>query len=47
MAYILTNGIKMYYEVHGEGPPLLLIMGITAPGAVLAYQEVNYAEKLF
>jgi pimeloyl-ACP methyl ester carboxylesterase len=27
MAYAAVNGIDMYYEVHGEGPPLLLLHG--------------------
>lgn len=27
MAYITSNGIRIYYEVHGEGAPLLLIQG--------------------
>jgi pimeloyl-ACP methyl ester carboxylesterase len=34
MPVISTNGINMYYEERGRGEPLLLIMGITAPGAV-------------
>jgi pimeloyl-ACP methyl ester carboxylesterase len=36
MPLIETNGIKMYYEDRGNpsGEPLLLIMGITAPGSV-------------
>ena len=34
MPYLETNGIKMFYEEQGSGDPLLLIMGITAPGAV-------------
>ena len=34
MPSVLSNGIKMHYEVHGEGEPLLCIMGITAPGEV-------------
>lgn len=34
MPHISTNGIQMYYEEQGSGDPLLLIMGITAPGAV-------------
>ena len=29
-AYIEANGIRVYYEVHGEGEPLLLIHGGTA-----------------
>lgn len=34
MPAIETNGIRMYYEEHGDGPPLVCIMGITAAGAV-------------
>jgi hypothetical protein len=28
--YIEANGLKIYYEIHGEGEPLLLIYGGTA-----------------
>lgn len=34
MPYTQTNGISMYYEEHGSGDPLVLIMGITARGNV-------------
>jgi pimeloyl-ACP methyl ester carboxylesterase len=34
MPFVSTNGINLYYEERGSGEPLLLIMGITAPGAV-------------
>ena len=34
MPYIKANGINMYYEEQGSGDPVLLIMGITAPGSV-------------
>lgn len=34
MLYTQTNGISMYYEEHGTGAPLVLIMGITARGNV-------------
>ena len=27
MPYAAINGLKMYYETHGEGPPLLLLHG--------------------
>ena len=27
MAYAAVNGLNMYYEVHGDGPPLLLLHG--------------------
>ena len=26
--YAESNGLKLYYEIHGEGEPLLLIMGL-------------------
>jgi pimeloyl-ACP methyl ester carboxylesterase len=34
MPKISANGINIYYETRGKGEPLLLIMGITAPGSV-------------
>ncbi len=34
MPYVKTNGISMYYEEQGAGDPAILIMGITARGAV-------------
>lgn len=34
MPFVETNGINLYYEERGSGEPLLLIMGITAPGSV-------------
>lgn len=34
MPVIETNGIKLFYTERGSGDPLLLIMGITAPGSV-------------
>lgn len=36
MPIVKSNGINLYYEEHGSvsNPPLLLIMGITAPGSV-------------
>lgn len=34
MPFVDTNGINLHYEERGTGEPLLLIMGITAPGSV-------------
>lgn len=34
MPHVETNGIQMYYEERGSGDPVIMIMGITAPGAV-------------
>ena len=30
MPYVNVNDIKMYYEIHGEGFPLVMIMGLSA-----------------
>lgn len=27
MPYLDVNGLNMYYEIHGDGPPLLLLHG--------------------
>jgi pimeloyl-ACP methyl ester carboxylesterase len=32
MPTLTVNGIKLYHEVRGEGPPVLLIMGATGDG---------------
>ncbi len=46
MPFLQTNGIRLYFEEHGSGPPLLLIMGITAAGSVwekhLAYWQKSF-----
>lgn len=34
MAQFTTNDFTMHYEIHGEGSPVICIMGITAPGQV-------------
>lgn len=46
MPTITTNGINIYFEERGSGEPLLLIMGITAPGSVWE-KHVAYWEKSF
>jgi len=28
MPYIKVNDIQMYYEIHGDGEPLVLIVGL-------------------
>jgi len=40
-----TNGIEMYYEERGSGEPLILIMGITAPGAVWELHADEWSKK--
>lgn len=46
MPKISANGINLYYEIRGKGEPLLLIMGITAPGSVWE-KHVSEWEKDF
>ncbi len=46
MPHLRANGINVYYEEQGSGPPLLLIMGITAPGAVWA-KHVEFWHRTF
>jgi len=48
MPFVETNGISISYEERGDPslPPLLLIMGITAPGSVWE-PHVSFWEKNF
>src|SRR5215213_3171143 len=46
MPDLVTNGIRLHYEEVGAGEPLLLIMGITAPGAVWEL-HANFWQKNF
>ena len=46
MPYVHANGINLYYEERGSGEPLLLIMGITAPGSVWE-KHVTHWESSF
>ncbi len=40
-----ANGIEIYYEVHGEGPPLLLIMGLGANATAWWKQVPAFSER--
>ena len=46
MPYASANGINLYYDERGDGEPLLLLMGITAPGSVWE-KHAAYWEKHF
>ena len=46
MPYITTNKIKLYYEERGSGDPLILIMGLGAPGS-LWEEHVAVYEQVF
>jgi hypothetical protein len=43
--YIVLNGAKHYYEVYGNGAPLLLIHGNSTPTRGWAPQ-IDYFEKV-
>ena len=37
---VRTNGQELYYEIHGEGPPLVLLMGIGYDSSLWTLQQV-------
>ncbi len=55
MSYALVNGINLHYTIQGQGPPLLLIMGLGGPAAAWdqefveqmtdAYQVITYDNR--
>lgn len=45
MPHVETNGISMYYEERGSGDPVIMIMGITAPGAVWEAHADDWSEE--
>jgi 3-oxoadipate enol-lactonase len=46
MPYAIINKIRMHYEVTGQGPPVLLISGLSAPSAAWAPQVKALAPHL-
>lgn len=46
MSTVKRNGVTIYFEEKGTGEPLILIMGITAPGSVWE-KHVDYWSKFF
>jgi len=43
--YVTANNIEMYYEVQGEGEPLVLIPYLAADQACYAFQVADYANR--
>ena len=46
MPYFNSDGLELYYEDIGEGPPLLLLHGLTSNHAMF-YREMNFFKKKF
>src|SRR5262249_7925090 len=44
MAQVKTNGITLNYEEQGSGEPLILLMGLGAPGGKWADHVAAYAQ---
>ncbi|WP_232696070.1 alpha/beta fold hydrolase [Brevibacillus daliensis] len=45
MSIFITNGVHLYYEVSGEGIPLLFIHPPLLTGTNFAYQQKNLADR--
>jgi 3-oxoadipate enol-lactonase len=45
MPKIQSNGINLYYEIHGEGQPLLLIHGLGSSARDWEYQVAEFSES--
>ena len=45
MPHIQANNIEVYYEVQGEGEPLVLIPYLAADQACYAFQVADYAKR--
>jgi 3-oxoadipate enol-lactonase len=49
MPHVQVNGVKLHYEIEGQGHPLLLIMGLGAPAAAwdpIFIQEMTKTHKV-
>jgi 3-oxoadipate enol-lactonase len=45
MPYVQANNLEIYYEVQGEGEPLVLIPYLAADQACYAFQVADYAKR--
>jgi pimeloyl-ACP methyl ester carboxylesterase len=44
MSSILSDGTRIHYEERGSGPPLILLMGLGAPGSLWADHVAAYEQ---
>src|SRR6201996_7978851 len=45
MPHVTVNNIELYYEVQGEGQPVVLIPYLAADQACYAFQVADYANR--
>jgi len=44
MPYVTNKGVNIHYEVEGDGPPLVMLIGLLA--SVELFYEFDYVAKL-
>jgi pimeloyl-ACP methyl ester carboxylesterase len=44
---VAANGQELYYEIHGQGPPLVLVMGIGYDSSLWTLQQVPVLSTCF
>src|SRR5215203_3533599 len=44
---VRTNGQELFYEIHGDGPPLVLVMGIGYDSSLWTLQQVPVLSTRF
>src|SRR5918994_3514122 len=44
---VAANGQELYYEIHGDGPPLVLVMGIGYDSSLWTLQQVPVLSTRF
>ena len=44
---VRAEGVELYYEVHGEGPPLVLVMGIGYDSSLWKLAQVPALSQRF
>ncbi|MGB5693093.1 MAG: alpha/beta hydrolase, partial [Flavobacteriaceae bacterium] len=43
--FVETNGVKLYYEVHGEGEPLVMLHGFTLSHTIWDQFVANFSKE--
>ena len=44
---VQANGQELYYKLHGEGPPLVLVMGIGYDSSLWTLEQVPFLSTQF